>query len=147
MAYRYFPTLGRPKVNPACNPPGFAEALALCECLVHSCWAGLEMLLQLLRTMNPAASSRSRRHSTCYAPAQDILASSGLLVILCHACLFVAEANEAASMILCSLLLICLLVCLSSIAFSALAQHIFTRLAKKYQFFLCHHKQALRREL
>ncbi|CAE7677752.1 unnamed protein product, partial [Symbiodinium sp. CCMP2456] len=71
----------------------------------------------------------------------DILASSGLLVILFHASLLVTGANEAASMILCSLLLICLLVCLSGVAFSALAQHIFTRFAKKYQFFLCHHKQ------
>nr|CAE7849043.1 unnamed protein product [Symbiodinium sp. KB8] len=71
----------------------------------------------------------------------DILASSGLLVIVFHAGLFVTESNEAAAAILCSLLLICLLVCLSGVAFSALAQHMFTRFAKKYQFFLCHHKQ------
>ena len=63
-------------------------------------------------------------------------------MIVFHAGLFVTESNEAAAAILCSLLLICLLVCLSGVAFSALAQHMFTRFAKKYQFFLCHHKQA-----
>ena len=67
LVYRYVSTLGcGPEANPACSPPGFAEALALCECLVHRRWGALEMFLQLLRTLNPASSSRTGRHSTFY---------------------------------------------------------------------------------